>query len=132
MEYANNLGKAVYLPVINRARWRADTMYFQHYTPAETVLKPNRFGIFEPVHHPETPIQLHNLNLILVPLVGFNQSCDRIGMGGGYYDRTLAKQGIRNTRFVGLAFACQQVEFEPMPHDVRLHAIITEEGIIYH
>ena len=85
MEYANNLGKAVYLPVINRARWRTETMYFQRYRPAETVLKPNRFGIFEPVPHPGTPVQLKNLNLILVPLVGFNESCDRIGMGGGYY-----------------------------------------------
>ena len=57
MEYANSLGKAVYLPIINTASWRAETMYFHRYMPRETVLTPNRFGILEPIQHNSTQQQ---------------------------------------------------------------------------
>ena len=130
IEHANYLGKSIYLPVVNTARWRSERMYFQRYIPRKTLLIPNRFGIPEPEHRPGTPIRSNNLDLILVPLVGFNQSCDRIGMGGGYYDHALSGPRLRKTKFVGLAFTCQKAEFEPMPHDIRLDAIVTEDGII--
>ena len=130
IEYANYLGKAIYLPVVNTARWRSERMYFQRYIPRKTKLKNNTFGIPEPKHLPGTPIRSKNLDLIIVPIVGFNQSRDRIGMGGGYYDYALSKQAFRNTKIVGLAFACQRADFKPAPHDIRLDVIITENGII--
>ena len=122
--------KTVYLPVINNARWRTSPLLFETYVPGETPLRTNRYSIPEPVCRIGTARQAREMDLILVPLVGFNNRCDRIGMGAGYYDRSLAKPGYRSTRLVGLAFACQQAEFEPAAHDIPMHAIITEEGII--
>lgn len=130
MQLAHDLGKSVYLPVINTARWRSEPMYFEEYVPGETELKDNKYGIPEPKHRPGTPIRSQDLDLIMVPLVGFNEACDRIGMGGGYYDRTLSASGFRGTRFIGIAFACQQAQFEALSHDVAMDAIVTETGII--
>lgn len=130
MEFAVRLEKRVYLPVINTASWRAAPMYFEGYTPGVTTFRDNRYGIPEPVHRPGTPVQARDMDLILVPLVGFNEHCDRIGMGGGFYDRCLAQTGYRNTRFIGLAFDCQRAEFQPEPHDIQMHAIVTESGVL--
>jgi len=130
IEYANRVGKAVYLPVIIKARCGNETMHFHRYIPGKTALTLNSFGIAEPEYQCTSSTPSGVVDLILVPLVGFNQNRDRIGMGGGYYDRTLSNFDIRSTNFVGLAFACQKAEFDPMPHDVRLHAIITEDGIV--
>ena len=129
IDYANRNGKSIYLPIVNKVR-HPKGMYFHRYIRGETVLELNSFGIAEPRQHPQAYASSENLDVILVPLVGFNQNLDRIGMGGGHYDRSLSKLNNRSTRFIGLAFACQKAEFEPMPHDVRLHAIITEEGIL--
>ncbi len=130
MEMTVAAGKKVYLPIINTASWRAPPLLFENYVPGETPLRTNRYGIPEPIHRVGTALRVRKMDLVLVPLVGFNDRCDRIGMGSGYYDRSLADSGFRNTRYVGLAFTCQKAEFEPAAHDIPMHAIITEEGII--
>ena len=130
MEMAVAERKKIYLPVINTAGWRVSPLLFENYIPGLTQTRANRYGIPEPVHRAGTALQAREMDLILVPLVGFNDRCDRIGMGAGYYDRSLADSGFRNTRFVGLAFACQEADFEPAAHDIPMHAIITEEGVI--
>ena len=127
MQVAADQGKTVYLPVINADLHHPVPMYFAEYAPGVTKLVNNRFRIPEPAAGPE--VQLPEIDLILVPLVGFNLNCDRIGMGGGYYDRVLAGANPGNRQFVGLAFDCQRVEFQPEAHDVPMHAIATESGI---
>ncbi len=63
-------------------------------------------------------------DLIIVPLVGFNKDCHRVGFGGGSYDRFLVAQPQAKT--LGLAFDFQLCEFQPEAHDVALDAVATE------
>lgn len=129
IEVARELGQRIYLPVINKASWRHSSLLFEAYEPGKTELINNRYGIPEPKHLPGSPIQAHKLDLICVPLVGFNANCDRIGMGAGYYDRCLSEPAYRKASSIGLAFDCQQADFEPAAHDVPMDAIITESQI---
>ncbi|WP_020653754.1 5-formyltetrahydrofolate cyclo-ligase [Massilia niastensis] len=62
---------------------------------------------------------------LLIPCLGFNALGYRVGYGGGFYDRTLAPQPRPAT--LGVAYACQLVEFEGAAHDVPLDRVITEE-----
>ncbi len=99
----------------------------------EGPLRANRLGILE-------PRQLRGrgarwLDLVFVPLVGFDARGMRLGMGAGYYDRAFAYMRLRRTwrrpRLIGIAFAVQRVDaIEPAPHDVHLDAIVTEEGVL--
>ncbi|MGB1581716.1 MAG: 5-formyltetrahydrofolate cyclo-ligase [Nevskiales bacterium] len=75
------------------------------------------------------------LDIILVPLVGFDAHGNRMGMGAGYYDRSLAfrryRRIWRKPLLVGLAYACQQVDKLPaQAWDVPLDLVITEQAII--
>ncbi len=71
------------------------------------------------------------MDLILLPLVGFDAKGTRLGQGGGHYDRTLAfARGVNRPLLVGYAFAMQEVDSLPREeHDVRLDAVITEKGL---
>lgn len=89
----------------------------------------NRFGILE---SQRLPI-LHSaqMDVILMPLVGFDRSGNRLGMGAGFYDRSLT--GLRRPKpwLIGIAFACQEIERLPAdPWDVPLDYIVTDTGII--
>ncbi len=69
-----------------------------------------------------------------MPLVGFDQFKNRIGMGGGFYDRTLSfkkrQQNYKNPKLVGLAFDCQEVaKLNAEPWDVPLDAVVTPTTI---
>lgn len=91
-------------------------------------LRRNRFGIPEPAMGPSLP-QANRLDAVLVPLVGFDRRGNRLGMGGGFYDRTFA--GQRRPALIGVAFDCQRV-LRLATHwwDVPLSAVVTERGII--
>lgn len=96
-------------------------------------LRTNRYGIAEPLPGARE-VRAHRLETVLVPLVGFDASGARLGMGGGYYDRAFAFRRQRTTpsrpRLIGIAFACQQVDRLPAAtHDVYLDAVITEHGL---
>ena len=68
-------------------------------------------------------------DVILMPLLGFDRQGTRLGYGGGYYDRTLARLPKR-PRLVGFAFARQEIDHIPRDaHDVPLDAIVTELGV---
>lgn len=89
-------------------------------------------GMFEPVNG--RGWQAARLDLILMPLAAFDEKGNRIGMGGGYYDRTLAATvhgpGWRRPVLVGLAFEAQRVETIPAREwDVPLDWIATEAGV---
>ena len=68
-------------------------------------------------------------DIILMPLLAFDRLGTRLGYGGGYYDRTIAKMHKR-PRLIGLAYTIQELAFIPRePHDVPLDAVITEAGV---
>ncbi|HRJ06447.1 MAG TPA: 5-formyltetrahydrofolate cyclo-ligase [Candidatus Saccharibacteria bacterium] len=75
------------------------------------------------------PISSGVFDVIIVPLVAFDDSCHRLGHGGGWYDRFLATQP--NALKIGLAFDIQQVDILPVEeHDIPLDCIVTESRII--
>jgi 5-formyltetrahydrofolate cyclo-ligase len=94
--------------------------------------RANRFGIPEPDRRRAAAIQPATLDLILLPLVGFDTRCQRIGMGLGFYDRCLATLSLRphwrrRPRLIGLAHECQRLEQIPANSwDLPLDAIVTE------
>ena len=92
----------------------------------------NRFGIPEPAVTPDSALPASEMAMIILPLVGFDAAGNRLGMGGGWYDRSLAFRTTTNTapRLVGAAFDCQKVDaVAPQPWDVRLDAVCTERAI---
>jgi len=69
-------------------------------------------------------------DVVLMPLLGFDKHGTRLGYGGGYYDRTLARLS-RKPRLIGFAFALQEFDHIPREtHDVPLDAVVTEKGVI--
>jgi len=92
---------------------------------ARAALRRNGYGIAEPVAGSRPA----RLDLIVVPVVAFDGAGRRLGMGGGYYDRLLARPRQRPWR-VGFAFAAQEVARVPADaHDVLLDAVVTERGL---
>jgi len=130
IELAQLLRKAIYLPVIDTRVWQKQSMMFALYSPGETPLRKNRFGIREPAVNPGNCIRGIDIEFVCVPVVGFNDRCDRIGMGGGYYDKAFDSRRFQQSKLVGLAFEGQQADFEPATHDVPMQAVITEDRVI--
>ncbi|HET7315110.1 5-formyltetrahydrofolate cyclo-ligase [Salinisphaera sp.] len=75
----------------------------------------------------------NTLDVLIMPLVGFDRAANRIGLGGGFYDRTLAPVShlaYRGPTRIGLAFECQRLNaIEPRPWDISLTAIATERRV---
>ncbi len=122
-------GCLVYLPRIDR-RTRVRAMRFARLSERQSV---NRFGIAEPAGPPLASASL--LDVVFLPLVGFDRHGARLGMGGGYYDRAFAFLRRRSVRraplLVGIGYASQEVDrIAPAAHDVPLDLVITERGVI--
>ncbi len=120
--------KSCYLPVLSRLFY--DRLWFAPVTPFSTF-SPNRFGIPEPVITPRSWLRAQELDLILVPLVGFDLEGNRLGMGGGFYDRSLEflhdRRGWIHPKLLGLAHELQKLEaLVPSPWDVPLQGIATD------
>lgn len=87
----------------------------------------NRFAIPEPLARYR--LRPAELDLVIVPLIGFDAHGNRLGAGGGYYDRSFALH--RPPALVGLAFACQQVAaLEAAAWDVPMDLVVTEGGVV--
>jgi len=99
-------------------------------------IRPGCFGTFEPVAGADARMMPLHLDVVLMPLVGFDADGNRLGMGAGFYDRALRgrrRPGLswRRPRLIGIGFACQQLpRIEPSRWDVPLDLIVTERGII--
>lgn len=125
---AQRRGKHTYLPVLNA--WPRTKMVFQRVRPAER-LRPNRFGILEPVPCVRRQRRIWALDLVLLPLVGFDEYGGRLGMGGGFYDRSLAYRERRTIwrkpTLLGLAHECQKVDrLHQASWDVPLQGTVTD------
>ncbi len=121
-------GKRLWLPQVPPlARKR---LTFVAYT-AQNRWHRNRFGIREPMSRHRCP--LRRLDVVLTPLVGYTATGRRLGMGGGFYDRTFAFRRWSHWRkpwLIGIGFACQQQASLPqMPWDVALDAWVNEQGV---
>lgn len=118
-------GKRVYAPVIVRQH-----MLFAPVTGA-ALLKPNVFGIPEPAL--ERMIDARHLDLVLTPLVGFDERGVRMGMGRGYYDRAFRflrnRKSWTRPKLLGIAWSFQQVrELPKQPWDIPLWGAVTERA----
>ncbi|MBA6257095.1 MULTISPECIES: 5-formyltetrahydrofolate cyclo-ligase [unclassified Colwellia] len=121
---------AVYLPVIHP--FSQGNLLFLHYTETSALIK-NKYGILEPKLDVRHIITVANLDIIFTPLVAFDRYGNRLGMGGGFYDRTLAtwyaqyKQNQQTKPLpIGLAHDCQKVDNIPSETwDIPLLKIIT-------
>lgn len=130
IDLCRRTAKRIYLPVLHP--FRRGRLFFCEWRE-DALLRPNRFGILEPDCRRNGSIDLRALDLVLVPLVAFDASAQRIGMGGGYYDRTLGRVRTASAwprpRLVGLAHELQRVpSITTRPWDVPLDAVITEAG----
>lgn len=122
-------GCAVYLP---RLAGTGNRMRFALHAPGMSLAR-NRFGILEPTRDAST-IAPGFLQVVLLPLVGFDAAGTRLGSGAGFYDRCFA---FRNERrawhaplLVGVGFACQEVDrIARQAWDVPLDAVVTEAGL---
>ena len=123
------IGKNIYLPVLDP--YHSGKLWFIRYTPT-TPLALNRYHIREPVRASSSfsRISPQNLHLVLLPLVGFCPLGRRLGMGGGYYDRTFAfkkRCALTTPRLIGLAHECQKVSQIPTEGwDIPLDSILTD------
>ncbi len=120
--------KELFLPVTDKG-----SLKFYKYGSDSELLK-NRFGISEPDTNQAEEIPIQSLDIILIPLVAFDQSCNRIGMGSGFYDKALSvlDNSKKKTYLIGLAYEFQKVDqIEPNKWDIPLDYVVTEKKV-YH
>ena len=127
IEGAWHRGRQVMLPVLRGRR-----LQFAPWRPAMAT-RTNRFGIAEPAGPRRDEVDGRKLDVVIVPLVAFDAQGNRLGMGGGYYDRsfafTLDRQRWRKPRLIGIAWQFQQVDtLAARAWDVPLDAVITESS----
>lgn len=122
---AMDAGKAVAVPKVDLKRKRMDACVLRD---LERSLAPGVFGILEP--RGSEVVEPAAIDFILVPARGFDRAGNRLGRGGGYYDRYMAQPGFRAAR-CGIAFAAQVLDAIPYDeHDLPVHLLVTEEGVL--
>lgn len=116
-------GKRVYLPVLHP--FSPGNLLFLHYHPSSDLVV-NRLNIREPKLDVRDVLPLSQLDVLVTPLVAFDAAGQRLGMGGGFYDRTLQNWRQYRLQPVGYAHDCQQVDALPTEQwDIPLPAVIT-------
>lgn len=129
---AEEMGKWCYLPILHPLK--KNTLWFGRYCSGDALLA-NRFGLAEPYSDVKI-FPAWALDLVLMPLVGFDRKGNRLGMGGGFYDRTFSFKSKFTERarcpvLMGVAHQCQEVtELQGESWDVVLDYIATDKEII--
>ena len=125
-------GKKLCLPVLHPVS-KGHLLFLHHHH--NSTLIPNSYGIPEPELNVQDVTPIHHIDAILLPLVGFDPQANRLGMGGGFYDRTLAQwhqQRHPMTALIGVAHECQHVNKLPIaPWDVPLDEVITPSSSFF-
>jgi len=121
------IGARVYLPALGRGRERV--MKFAPFR-RDSRMRRNRYGIPEPVVPDDLLLPANRLDVLLLPLIGFDSAGNRLGTGGGFFDATLASQRWRGrTRVIGLAYDFQEVPaVQRVSWDIPLHAAATNRS----
>jgi len=108
-------------------RVSGDHMDFLPWTSGSETITGS-FGIDEPING--EPVQFSRHDVVLVPLVAFDETGQRLGQGGGFYDRAIAAAGAARPLLIGVAHAFQQVRSVPVEAwDMPLDAVVTEERV---
>lgn len=117
-------GQQICLPCIDE---QAGTLDMKAWSP-ESEMTPGLAGIDQPGN--AATVALNKIDVLLIPLVAWDDTGNRIGMGAAYYDRYLAQQSkASKPRRIGIAYHLQRVEVVPAEHhDVPLHALVSETG----
>ena len=129
IELARQRGCRIYLPRIDRHSLGRKMQFVE----MSTRQRSNRLGIAEP--EGARIIGARWLDVVFLPLVGFDSRGVRLGTGGGFYDRAFAFRRWRavwhTPRLIGLAYSFQQVDhIASAPHDVLMDAVVTEKGVV--
>ena len=120
MKQALKEGKQCYLPVLSQSE-SGPCLQFAQYLSGKKLVR-NQYDIPEPLTPRIGPSQL---DLILVPLVAVDHKNNRLGMGGGYYDRTFSMSKEPKPMLIGVGYHYQLVkQLEPQPWDVAMDKII--------
>jgi len=119
----SSAGKMFYLPIL-----RDESMVFAPWQPDAPLLK-KKFGLLEPDCHESEILDPRALDLVLTPLVVFDDRCNRIGQGGGFYDRTFEFTRTTDSPvLIGVAHDSQREQMlAPQPWDIPLHKVVTEK-----
>jgi 5-formyltetrahydrofolate cyclo-ligase len=125
------LGRECYLPVLDALPY--GRLRFRRWRPGDRFCF-NRYGIAEPTGKPGAGLGAAALDLLLMPLVAFDDSGNRLGMGAGYYDRTLAflatRRPWRRPLLCGAAYEIQHVAaLDAAPWDIPLDMCITDRRL---
>ena len=122
LELLEKKGFKISLPIIKKNN-QMDFFRLSNNDP----LKINKFGIPEPIS-----TKKFNPDILLIPLVGYDNNLNRLGYGGGFYDRYIEKiEKIKEVIKIGLAFSCQKIKNIPLSkYDKKLDFIITEKEIL--
>lgn len=131
LQHLFTLGKRIYLPVLTN--FSAGKLEFAAYAPGDHLVY-NHFGILEPELTSRRLIKSSALDLVLTPLVAFDNQGHRLGMGGGYYDQTFYflkhRTHWRKPRLLGIGYEFQQVAaIKSESWDVPLDFVATEKKI---
>lgn len=117
--------KTCLLPIISRNR-HEKIMRFAIYQP-DDPLRTNQYHILEPMR--DDTFSGDELDLVILPLVGFDEKGHRLGMGGGYYDATFAQTSSKPF-LLGLGYECQKVpELPKDAWDILLNGVLTEQRL---
>lgn len=94
-------------------------------------IEPGRWGIREPKKEGIIPVDPEGIDLVIVPGAAFDRQGNRLGYGGGFYDRFFTRLRPETPK-IALAFACQILPEIPLePYDLKVDALATEEGVIW-